>query len=242
MDRGGVRSTVELSAGPPPPSFSSKSREASFGALQSQNLVLWLLDALSSANFSGLPACLCQRMSAPQSALITCFQPASSNRLGGPGRGAVGPWHNVLSMCFKAASAADEVRFPTRSDAGGACQHVNYHHSPCATPRLAVFLRRTRALANWWHRQRHCAQPSSATWCAAVAAARRQFGLNPRNGLGQMGATAHACMRSSTRLGLYARACRCSRAPIRGRMGASFVSGRPPLVAHDVGGGDDNLF
>ena len=100
------------------------------------------------------------------------------------------------------------------------------------------------SLANWWLQERRRAQPSCTTWCADVAAARWQFGLNPRNDLGQMGDTAHACMRSSTRLGQYARVW-CADAlvhPLYGCMEASFASGRPPSVAHDVGGGDDNLF
>ena len=76
--------------------------------------MLALLAASSSTNFSGWTACPWQRMSALQSALTSIFPPASSSRLVGPGQGAVGQLRNVLSMLFKAASAAGKLRLPDR--------------------------------------------------------------------------------------------------------------------------------
>jgi hypothetical protein len=95
------------------------------------------------------------------------------------------------TMCFRCASQQplQQVNYASRTVADRwPPTRASFAASELwSTPTRVRSAKRSQPVQFGWCRQRHCAQPSSTTWCAGIAAAWRHFGLNPRNGLGQMG-------------------------------------------------------
>ena len=137
-----------------------------------------------SCNFWDRLLWLCQRVCAQQCSLMATFRQVSLNRLGGFDGGALGPWRKVLSRSCTTAAVADEVDDPIRIDPVERATLISLRPSSwCKAGRdVGVTIN--------WHgafrraKQRRCAQPSSTSRCAGVAAAQWYIDLNPMNDLG----------------------------------------------------------